>query len=828
VNRSSSSLIRRRSLLATPGLATRSSPTNGIRKSWHAWRASQAEANERKWKVEMMGSSPLARLAALDASEDGRDSPAPRAQTPGDLDYSHLGSLKLGSLVVTNGAPSPAASARKVTHRWSNADISQEEDYFTASEGTSSPIMWKAAARARAHSRSKSSTLPPRPPVHRDLRRADQSRKAKTMSRCDSPLKFDSQPELEPMRLRLHVVNKSADTLAKDYMADLPSSPFRASHSRSAQHDEGFSDGASFREEAFRILDGTIFSDPSTVVDMSRLTPDSSRASSEDSREERKGKRKSKRPIPSKADSGYSSGGSIRTPQRETAKNGKFPTRSNKPSTVVDMLKTQNNLDCDDAKSLYTFEQMLALPLSQKPLPPTPTEEIPEYRTPELHIPQISTFPNSQLGGPSPISPRTEISTASHWTVDSSASTQRRLQKRRPSAPDLPIVQSCHPVQDGTIPRVPSPVRAKFERRLSEAPDMECLTKTYLPKEHISAEESVITSPAVPIEFPSPSPSPVSRPRHHRRSQTERPPTPPSHGFRRSLSLFRGKQETEKPSENGSSYDRPALNVMDLGTIGSALGRSPYDAAMSDVPRKAVLSPTHPHQLGNALPRAKSMATMDAQSAVAFARVRSKDRGLLRPEMPQRPQSYHEINLESGEAVHSRRRPHSSYNEIPPVPVPEPSRRSASREPTADTEEIVASIEGPAGSGFRARSTGRGPVVSQLIDRYDQPGQKIRQAEHPDWESHSRLWSQRRKSIGEGLRQREEGPERASSQPPENMVTCDRYGGGLNYGYEGRGYGVGGSAGTRQLHSAASRKSMHFSNQFGVDLSDVPVFVQRR
>ncbi|KAL9044753.1 MAG: hypothetical protein Q9214_002129 [Letrouitia sp. 1 TL-2023] len=51
---------------------------------------------------------------------------------------------------------------------------------------------------------------------------------------------------------------------------------------------------------------------------------------------------------------------------------------------------------------------------------------------------------------------------------------------------------------------------------------------------------------------------------------------------------------------------------------------------------------------------------------------------------------------------------------------------------------------------------------------------------------------------------------------------CGRYEGGLLYGYE-PGYGLVGSAGTR---SGATRRSLHLSRSFGVDLSDVPVFVQ--
>ncbi|KAF2176706.1 hypothetical protein K469DRAFT_398977 [Zopfia rhizophila CBS 207.26] len=859
INRSSSSLIRRRSLAATPGLATRCSPTQPSRKSSIRWGTLQAEPREQKWRVEMMGSSPLTRLAALDLADDGRESPTPRAKTPGDMDYSHLGSLKLGSLVVTNGAPSPAPSAvsRKVTQPVSNPDASQEEDYFTASEGCSSPVKWMPPLKGRRHARSKSSVLPLSSPPRRELRLSDRTPKAKTTSGCDSPLKtemrtpyyYDSS-EREPMKLRLRVVNKSADTLARDYAAELPASPFvNRKDSCVEHHDEGFresfsDDALSFREEAFRILDGTIFSDLSSDSDPAKpavqptCRDDSTRG-------------KNRRPTPKKADSGYSSGGSFRVSQRaeKAMAEGTFPTISQKASIMADFQKHGNDSDSDDEKSLYTFEQMLSLPISQKPLPALPIDETLEKKPTLL---QLSEPASSYIhSSPSPVTPK---SVSSHFTVDSKASTQKRLRKRRPSSQNLPVVQSCQPIAEGSIPNVPVHIRDKFTRRLSESPAMECLTQTYTSSARTNCNESVTDSPAiVPIQFPSPSATPLSRPRRETRSQTERPPTPP-HGIRRSLSLFRNRPAAAEKKQGSGQQDDHATSVVDLGTVASTLGRSPYDVAMPVVLAKTVTSPTHPHQLGNALPRAKSMVNMDARTAAKLARIRSKDCALLGPEMSRRPKSYHDLNLEmgeastprrrprsyhdlnleAGEAIASKRRPHRIYTDIPPVPTIEPNRLSLVRSSTPRADEDLTTTQTKAGPNFRARSTGRGPVVSQLVDKYDKYGQKRLEPKQQNWESHARLWSQRRISIGEGLRQHAEVPQasssmrdqRASSQPPEDIVY-GRYSGGLDYGYE-HGFGIGGSAGMRQLHSAASRKSMHFSNQFGVDLSDVPVFVQRR
>lgn len=51
-----------------------------------------------------------------------------------------------------------------------------------------------------------------------------------------------------------------------------------------------------------------------------------------------------------------------------------------------------------------------------------------------------------------------------------------------------------------------------------------------------------------------------------------------------------------------------------------------------------------------------------------------------------------------------------------------------------------------------------------------------------------------------------------------------RYAGGLSYGYE-PGYGLEGSAGTRNNMTSAGGKSLHVSSGYGIDLTDVPIFV---
>jgi hypothetical protein len=842
--RSSQSLIRRRSL-ATPGLATRGSPADPSRRSWALFGTSLPPPQNQEWKVDMMGTSPLTKLAALDLAKDGRESPTPRAKTPGDMEYSHLGALKVGSLFVTNGAPSPAPST---IMQLATRDASQEEDYFTASEGCSSPVSWFPRRKARAHARSKSAVLP-RPSLQKlTNRKPSPVTQEKRTSRCDSPLKneapfqyyaADDEEDAEPLRLRLQVVNKSADTLARDYQAEIASSPYAtedtslevqatANSKLTGTDDEGFADGAlndavSFREEAFRILDGTIFSDIHSLYGESSHAPNTGIS-----------ERHFRRPAPSKADSGYSSGGSLHAVERfeDAFKEGTASILPKNAARLADLKESGNGPSGDESTRRYTFKNMLTLPVS-KPLPPVPTHESVTGKPSHLH-----SLEGSASEANRPVTPKSIFSQPSS---QDKGSAQRKLQKRRPSSQNLPVVQSCQPIPEGSIPGVPSEVRAKFTRRLSETPGMECLTRTYLSTTHTDSSEALVDSPAtVPVKLPTPSPSPAARPRHHRRAQTERPSTPPSHGLRHSFSFFRSKTSERKSEDCTRDEDEQPVSVLDFGTVASTLSQSPYDAAMSTLQIQAVTSPTRtlhsyqPHQLGNALPRAKSMVNMDARMASEFARARSKDRALVRPNMPQRPRSYHpDSNSDAREAMAFRSEPNSEYNDIPPVPAVAPKRLSQTPTPSPRAQEKSASSPAKGSPSVRVKPTGQGKVVSQLIDRYDKWNEQSGRAEEHDWDGPARLWNQRRKSIAEGLRDQARGSvgagaklsERAASQPPEDLVF-ERYSGGLDYNYE-PGFGVGGSAGTRQARSCASRKSMHFSNRYGVDLSDVPVVVQR-
>ncbi|KAL8952434.1 MAG: hypothetical protein Q9222_001669 [Ikaeria aurantiellina] len=119
--------IRRRSLY-TPGIATRS-PEDILRKPPPREQVTSQADRDYYYDPTRPACSPLSRLANLRNSHTGRS-------TPSELDYTHLGTLKLGTLRVTNGAASPVPQNRHddpVQH----LEVASQDDYYTASEGKS-------------------------------------------------------------------------------------------------------------------------------------------------------------------------------------------------------------------------------------------------------------------------------------------------------------------------------------------------------------------------------------------------------------------------------------------------------------------------------------------------------------------------------------------------------------------------------------------------------------------------------------------------------------------------------------------------------------------
>jgi len=787
IGRSTSSLTRRKSLLQTPGVGTRNSPVEGRRRTWNSWKTPKYEADEEaKWRSSPKATSQLSSQKISRLTQEARNEPMPRAETPTDIDYSHLGNLKLGSLVVTNGAPSPSFSAKDSRPRPVEID-----EYFSATEESSSPLMMKSTRR-RGHAKSMSAALPltsplyqmdtPDVPLPYDIRSVTNTAIIKPSS---SPKLVDLAALNESSPRSLRVTNMSipsASQLAHSYQVDIPTSPFQTSVEKFPIIGDEECTSYDTSVQTAPMFSDAFFAEPEPQPEVKVSMP-SSRLSPPTP--QKPNKISDHRPSPRTMDSGYSSGASLRTGNQDqlccrcssTSQESATTPQKKVPKSIL----RNKNINASQSPSSSSAEEEEGSHMSRSP----------SYLQIPVHSSSSSARSSASESLLSPQTPRS-ITSGSSFESTCSRPQKKRLHRSRPSQAQTLVVQSCQPIPEGTIPEVPTKVRAKFERRVSKSPDVECLTHTYPTKDHVVVDErsDITTFPVLDTIEPFPELEPG-----HATSA-------PIHSRRKSLSFLRRKSSTNK-HEMERQAENDSRHVIDFGTSAMSLGTSPYDAAMSRTSKPNVSSPTHPHQLGS-LPRPKSMVNMDGKAATEFARFHSRDLASVERDMPrQRRKSCHNIRIEAGEATAVRRRPQGS--DIPPVPSIDTTRFSLSP------------ITKP-----RLQSSRSDKRVSQIASSYESRPQMLAvppQGRH-----------QRRKSMGEVLHSKKavaNGFVPPKPQVLDDIASWGRFSGGLQYNYEGRGVGVGGSAGTRQLHSYASVKSLHYKHQYGVDLSDVPIMLQR-
>lgn len=805
-------LTRRKSLVQAPGVATRISLIEGQRRPWNSWKAPQIRPeDEAKWRAPTQGSCPLDRLVALDLADNSR------AQTPGGLDHSHLLGYKPGTLMVVNGEASPAPSMVNLARI---AQANEKNDYFSATEPTLSTLTMKNE-RKRTEPRSKSAVgaRDSNVKLHQDP--AGEEKIPITY------IKPDIKPKKRPQSIAVTTrrPSQSADTLARDYQAYIPYSPFENQmvFHNIWQEQEATTDELFLGEFQPQPRPDNLVELSATITDVTELSPPSA-ATSTNTLETPSNQ--TLRPSPSTSDSGYSSvgssGGSPRVATNDEQQQHPQALRvasppSDSPHALYSASRRQTmsfELPTQGGPSA-SFEQSLLATVPKRA----------HGRTLSLDIPrEVAELPSME----SVLAPATPQSATSKNSEKQPPRQTRRLQKRRPSQPQLPVVQSAL-LSHEIIPEVPDDVRVNFSRRLSATPGMECLTRTYPTKDHITSAESTASfSPVDPVPPPT-------------RLEPDEPPAPPARGRRRSMSFFRRKSTSGKKNKDDEE-EVPVPKVLDLGTIAVSLGASPYDPSMfgSFQQTEVVENPTHPHQLGQARShsRSRSAVSMSSDTAAEYARMRSKDRAVPEPEMPEIPQqrrSRRKPKMEIGEAKQSKRRPQTFYSDEPP---PMPAIDHAKYATPLPAKPRLENVETPTANQSRVRANSR--PQSPLRPNHTRPPsvhKNVDWEQKVDWEQHALQWSKRRQSIGDSLRPPPtvEAKENVAPAPrarpmsytPHELTTFGRYSGGLDYDHEGRGQ-IGGSAGTRQLHSYATQKSMYFKQSYGVDLSDIPIFVQRQ
>ncbi|MCJ1373506.1 hypothetical protein MMC20_004734 [Loxospora ochrophaea] len=630
--------IRRRSLF-TPGLATRV-PSDILRKPPGLEQRPDPADHDYFYNPTLSNSSPLSRLASLDLADEGRLSPAPRASTPCDLHYSHLGGLKYNSLRITNGTDSPASRAGspdRLQTSYSPA-LNGSEDFYTASEGRSSddedasPVIKEIHRQsgefvdlADNHARADSligQIGRIQSPGQDSSRKVDRSRGPMRSGR-DKEIghvlnrklsRHSSSDEPSPRAIASQAKSDQASRIAQEYMLELSGSPFtspvhaseessifQATSKANEIEDELFENEGSIRLSILSVGTGkrkSTVADSETSRALSESPANAFQTSDRDvvslsgwdtvnhlvsSRVSHKDLNRAEVPATkpgphmSLTDSGYSSNSSVESFKKEQVN------RYNFAGPLPSALKQPTSARSPSGpRDMPSKAGTVGIPFDGTNAVTVLGNSLPVR-------PSIYVVANPTDAGPVPrlegnASSRT---TASLGSTISTETKKRRLTKTRPSsqppAAELIVVQGIHELHKSNIPSVPLEIAEKHAKRLQDFPLLE---KTF-PSLHSSRSFDSVSSAEptfLPVRFPSPthaSEDESSRIGSVKKTILERQK---SH-ISRSLSFKYFKSAKESKSESGANHDQSssqndwATAIADFGTVTESLGGSPYDIA---------------------------------------------------------------------------------------------------------------------------------------------------------------------------------------------------------------------------------------------------------
>ncbi|KAK0659350.1 hypothetical protein DIS24_g4008 [Lasiodiplodia hormozganensis] len=687
-NQAPPKLARRRSM-AVPGLATRN-PADVLRRR---------DDETPLGSLEQPGPSALARTACLDPPQDHHSDH--RAQTPGEMDYATL-TNKIGTLMITNGAPSPAPSiiSRHLDRRTSLPELHQEE-YFAMACGP--PANLGDSANIRGPLRRSETVGPSSAYAELDAQSTEIPRRSRR-SRVPSELMLQRPSTPEPDAQK--VPKLSAD----DYIAELQASPYGQSpFSRATPsprppesvddcyHDQ--TEAEKFRAEALRILDGSV---------AAGLTP--SERQPNQGYDQSAPQIRLQRPAQAlHSDSGYSSGTSLKAMQFSQSQAGSSMAHSvcsdeattTVPSTPVGRQNDQafdEPADAADGRSLYTINVMLATSPQRKKMENTEQKIEAEPKveskaetdadtksswrrslrrskswkrmslrdltsTSPSPTPSIPSDSGTKEPTPGPQMPQRHDSAMEQTSTEKTASqsTRKRLQKRK-STNTQPTVQSIKPIETGSIPNVPEDLAVGYSKRIEDSPGVGHLEHTCV------SQTGPVEQSADSIRFPSPASTedagdtlsslPKQNSKQKRSSKRVSSPSPLKQvfSFRR-----KSKSTSTAPEDADEEGTKPALDssartglqepgdssgvatVSDFGSVTHSLGGSPYDIALSSLPVKPHISGSsaiQPHHLSTALVKpSKSGQNMDDATASEYARIRSKYRAEQKEKRQQKKRS---------------------------------------------------------------------------------------------------------------------------------------------------------------------------------------------
>ena len=684
--------IRRKSLY-TPGIATRT-PHDILRKPPPPTQL-ETEADRAYYYNPMYSDrSPLARLASLELSQNGRS-------TPCDLDRTHLGGLSLGTLRVMNGAASPEPQCESPNSRPLSSSRS-DDDYFTASESLRSdhentapmPIMSCQNDRRVATRRSGS-----------PLKHERQAPYMEAESTNRGPQET-SLPRVSPAFSRWehdYVQKDSASAMAQDYMSELPDSPFKPFTNfdvpppKADQNYNGF-----MKQQPHDILDtmyltlhqditpytmnarasqvsllchdacDRLYTGDNKELESTLQPPSTSTAISRNTDSAVSNTQSMAGSFGDKADSGYVSDVSGTTFIGPTGAfdrdieakffPGPLPNQDqggNSEQRQQDIAQTRPTLQ--DRAS--TAPQM---PLSPRYLKPcTMTEN----------------------ASPGEAQDRAQVrSSSSSWRLSLPVWTGScKLQKaRRSSQPPPTEGQLSRELSQSHLPLVPPDLATRMSERSLQFPLLErtFISTNIAPRASSPNWQSLVA----PLRFPS------AASQGEERTETDERIDAicrsdldwPSKKSKKKKEDAKKKKEaaagekvnkraTLSKAKRRASEIETVATIADFGTVTESLGKSPYDIAMDIVhPQARNQSPARtlqPYRMSTSMPRAKQTIGMSDEEAAEFARA-ANERYRRRSSNFGKPDGLISAKADDTTPTPNRGpRPRSMYADVPPMPV---------------------------------------------------------------------------------------------------------------------------------------------------------------
>ncbi|KEF62188.1 uncharacterized protein A1O9_00160, partial [Exophiala aquamarina CBS 119918] len=588
-----------------------------------------------------------------------------RAGTPADLSYSHLAGLRIGSLQVMNGRASPAFSEMSKVSKHLLAvpktlrDVSSE--YGDADQATHETIPIEDPIRVGT------------PNAAKELRTFSWETVV-----VDGEETTDLESEIDVRtKIPLDMDDDQASIMAKEYMAELPLSPYmlHASSSLPGSLRRLGSDGSLQKTPSMTPLQKT----PSVNSLQKSPTPSS--------------------PVSFRTVSSLSHTGSVvrrpslrlatvLDPPIEAAENGDQPRNSvmswysamepsftqNAPfQSAVEFrvqkspARPQPQINLDKSDSGYSSNNSLrSLRMANfaSAVPRTMLAPLVVARPPE---PELRTMPSQLQHRPSILKSRKTEPTVPTFanlrpavmpmsstpavpsTVEASIQPmkqRKKLQKKRAQSQhsNKIAITRVRSFEAETVPAIPVDAMENLRIRTQEVPELE---QTYA-KLNTQASSSTMFLPMNDIRFPSPEPPSKARDRSRRPRSLSRP---------RSW-ISRSKEDNSGSRRVSDLSQSDALAIInDSNTATSSLGGSPYTIAHENFVLDPLPGITKPHVKAS---RPKSM--MDDRMAVAVAKFRRQSLQQREAFAERRP-SFNDRGGIPGKTL----RPASFIGEAPPI-----------------------------------------------------------------------------------------------------------------------------------------------------------------